>query len=67
MKLTIEAHPDVTRGRDDDNLVAAMKSARDGIASALNCDDGLFDLQPVTWGGLDRGRGRVVLILESRQ
>ena len=54
LNLTIEAHPAVERGRDDDNLVNACKAHRDGIASALGMDDKLFDLQPVIWGDKDR-------------
>lgn len=34
------------RRRDDDNLVAATKAGRDGIADALGIDDNRFRLQP---------------------
>lgn len=37
--------PPDRRKRDDDNLVAAFKSGRDGIADALGIDDSLFVTQ----------------------
>lgn len=61
-KLTIEAHPAVERGRDDDNLIAACKPHRDGIASALHVDDKLFDLQPVIWADKKAGGGLVFIV-----
>lgn len=63
-KLTIRAHPAVSRERDDDNLIAASKAFRDGIASALHVDDKLFDLQPVQWGDKHH-QGRLFFDLES--
>lgn len=63
-KLTIRAHPSVNRDRDDDNLVAACKAFRDGIASALGIDDKLFDLQPVQWGD-KQSHGRLYFDVES--
>jgi len=63
-KLTIHAHPAVARSRDDDGLISACKSFRDGIAEALGVDDKLFDVQPVVWGEKDP-RGRVFFGVES--
>ena len=63
-KLTIEAHPAVERERDDDNLIAACKPLRDGIASALGIDDKLFDLQPVAWGEKHK-TGRIYFVVEA--
>jgi crossover junction endodeoxyribonuclease RusA len=40
--LSIEFIPPDFRRRDDDNLVAAFKSGRDGVAEALGIDDGRF-------------------------
>lgn len=37
-------HPPDRRGRDDDGMIAALKSARDGIADALEVDDNRFQL-----------------------
>lgn len=63
-KLTIIAHPAVERERDDDNLIAACKPLRDGIASALGVDDKLFDLQPVKWGDKHKN-GRLCFVIEA--
>lgn len=38
--------PKVRRRRDQDNLVASMKAALDGIALALGVDDSIFRLLP---------------------
>jgi hypothetical protein len=43
-------HPEINRGRDDDNFVARMKSARDGVALALGIDDKHFVTLPVVFG-----------------
>lgn len=40
--LALEFVPPDRRSRDDDNLVAAFKSGRDGIAEALGVDDRQF-------------------------
>ena len=40
--LQLEFLPPDLRRRDDDNLVAAFKSGRDGLADALGVDDRLF-------------------------
>jgi hypothetical protein len=45
------------RGRDDDNFIGRMKSARDGIALALGVDDCGFVTMPVIWG--DKRNGTV--------
>lgn len=45
---------------DDDNLIGAMKSYRDGIAQALDINDARFITHPVQRGARD-GRGRVVV------
>jgi crossover junction endodeoxyribonuclease RusA len=63
LKLTIEAHPAVERGRDDDNLISACKAARDGIADALGINDKQFDLQPVVWADKHK-TGRLFFIVE---
>lgn len=40
--LVLEFLPPDNRRRDDDNLLAAFKSGRDGLAAALGIDDSLF-------------------------
>jgi len=56
---TVEFFPPSRRAYDDDNLLARMKSARDGIADALGVDDRRFVTQfsvseTVIKGGLVR-------------
>ena len=43
--LVIEFLPPNRARRDDDNLIAAFKSGRDGLADALGVDDSLFVTQ----------------------
>lgn len=43
--LVIEFLPSNRQRRDDDNLIAAFKSGRDGVADALGIDDCLFVTQ----------------------
>jgi crossover junction endodeoxyribonuclease RusA len=43
--LVIEFMPPNRQRRDDDNLIAAFKSGRDGLADALGLDDSLFVTQ----------------------
>lgn len=43
--LVLEFVPPNRRRRDDDNLVAAFKSGRDGLADALGIDDSCFVTQ----------------------
>ena len=43
--LSLEFLPPNKRRRDDDNLVAAFKSGRDGLAEALRVDDSVFVTQ----------------------
>lgn len=57
--LVLEFVPPDLRRRDDDNLIAAFKAGRDGIADALGIDDTRFVTQFslsewVTAGGLVR-------------
>ncbi len=40
--LMLEFMPPNRQRRDDDNLVAAFKSGRDGLADALGIDDSMF-------------------------
>lgn len=43
--LVLEFVPPSRQRRDDDNLVAAFKAGRDGIADALGIDDSRFTTQ----------------------
>lgn len=53
--VTITFLPPDNRGRDDDNMIAALKASRDGLAEAMGVDDKAFapDYQvgPVMKGG----------------
>ncbi len=40
--MTVTFYPPDARHRDDDNMVASFKAARDGIADALGLDDRRF-------------------------
>lgn len=42
----IDFFPPDRRRRDDDNMIAAFKSGRDGIADALGVDDSRFRIHP---------------------
>ncbi len=46
LDLWIEYFPPDRRHRDDDNLIAAFKSGRDGIADAIGVDDTHFRIHP---------------------
>lgn len=40
--MTVTFYPPDARHRDDDNMIASFKAARDGIAEALGVDDKRF-------------------------
>lgn len=40
--MQVEFYPPDKRSRDDDGMIGAFKSARDGIADALKVDDKMF-------------------------
>lgn len=42
----LDFYPPNRRARDDDNIIAAFKSGRDGLADALNIDDQHFRTHP---------------------
>ena len=63
LSFVITAYPPTKARMDDDNLIAALKRHRDGIAKALGVDDKFFD-QRLQWGEPVKG-GRVVV--EVRQ
>lgn len=45
IRLLLEFIPPDRRSRDDDNLVAAFKAGRDGLADALGVDDSRFSME----------------------
>ena len=56
--------PPDRRHRDDDNLIAAFKSGRDGIADALGIDDKRFRIHP--WLSDETRKGGVVKVRLSK-
>lgn len=50
IRYDIVTRPKCRRNRDDDNTVAMLKAALDGIAHALGVDDSQFQLGSVTEG-----------------
>lgn len=46
LHLWITFFPPDRRHRDDDNMIAAFKSGRDGLADALGVDDKRFRIHP---------------------
>ena len=44
--LWVDFYPPDKRCRDDDNVIAAFKAGRDGLADALRIDDSRFRLHP---------------------
>ncbi len=46
----IDFYPPNRRHRDDDNLISAFKSGRDGVAEALRVNDMLFRIHPYIKG-----------------
>jgi crossover junction endodeoxyribonuclease RusA len=61
----ITFYPPDKRHRDDDNLIAAFKSARDGIADALGVDDKRFRIHPYLSDEVRKGGAVVVTLTES--
>mgnify|MGYP000088322541 FL=1 len=57
-------HPPDARNRDDDNLTAAFKAGRDGLAEAMGVDDATFNGVPHEIGAIVKG-GAVVALLEE--
>jgi crossover junction endodeoxyribonuclease RusA len=55
-EVTLRFHPPDRRGRDEDNLVASIKSGLDGLAHAMGVDDRTFRLghkvEPPVPGGM---------------
>lgn len=45
--LWLDFYPPDRRHRDDDNMIAAFKSGRDGLADALSVDDMRFVCHPM--------------------
>lgn len=46
LHVSLDYYPPNRRARDDDNIIAAFKSGRDGLADALGIDDCNFRIHP---------------------
>lgn len=51
IRIDMEFFPPTKRSRDEDNLVAMMKSGLDGVADAMGVNDNRFRLQPPVMQG----------------
>lgn len=60
-------YPPDKRARDEDNLIASMKSSLDGIAQALHVDDKFFHLLSPMVCEPDRPKGHVEVDLFWRE
>lgn len=60
--LWITFVPPDRRHRDDDNMIAAFKSGRDGIADALGVDDKHFRIHPMVSNQVG---GRVEIVITN--
>ena len=59
--LHITFYPPDRRSRDDDNLMAAFKSARDGIADGLGVNDKRFRARMEVGGVIKGGEVRIII------
>lgn len=59
VRVALEFCPPDMRRRDDDNMVAAMKAAIDGIAEAIGIDDSAFEIVPTRGECIKGGLVRV--------
>lgn len=67
LDLWIEFFPPDRRHRDDDNLIAAFKAGRDGIADAIGVDDTNFRIHPWVHRDQPRKGGAVLVTITAGQ
>ncbi len=65
LHLWIDFYPPDRRHRDDDNLIAAFKSGRDGIADALDINDKRFICHPCIQDQLGKPDGYVEVTITT--
>lgn len=63
----IDFYPPNRRARDDDNLIAAFKSGRDGLADALGIDDRHFRTHPFLRRDDVRPGGEVRVVITGKR
>ena len=61
VSITPTIYRPISRRRDADNFWAGMKSALDGVATAIGVNDSRFALMPINW---EKGIDRTVLTIE---
>lgn len=64
VKVTLTFCPPNRIRRDLDNMLASMKSALDGISSAIDIDDSLFQIA-IGWGEIVKGGAVIVEIADA--
>ena len=64
LEQSITIHPPDKRHRDQDNILASLKPAIDGICEAIWIDDSRIKRTTLEWGEVTPG-GKVVLTLEE--
>ena len=63
-QVTYIFHPPDKRKRDDDNIIGALKSYRDGVCDYFGIDDSCLRMAAPEWGEVVKG-GKMVLTLEA--
>ncbi len=66
MHVFLDFYPPNRRARDDDNLIAAFKSGRDGLADALQIDDRHFRTHPFLHRDDVRPGGEVRVVITGK-
>lgn len=66
LELSILICPPDKRRRDDDNILSAFKSTRDGIFKALEMDDSLVRRTILEWGPIEAGGALYVTLQEFK-
>lgn len=64
LRVAYRIHPPDRRRRDQDNIIASLKSAIDGVCQALAINDSQFKETVITWGEPVKG-GQVVMEIEE--
>lgn len=63
--ISFDFTPPTTRNRDQDNLIATMKAALDGISQAIGIDDCMFTIERAKIHPA-QGMGSVAVTVEAR-
>jgi len=66
LHVSIDFYPPNRRPRDDDNLIAAFKSGRDGVADAIGIDDKHFRIHPFLNRDVIANPGEVRVVISGK-